>query len=47
MRSHILFDKDLKTLEKTMERDWRLKNGEIEIAEAIEEHDLKDWENIK
>jgi len=36
MRSHILFNKDLKTLEKTLERDWRLKNGEKEIAEAIE-----------
>ena len=47
MRSHIIFNKDLKTLEKTMERDWRIKNGEIEIAEAIEAFDLKDWENKK
>ena len=47
MRSHLLYQMDLKTLEKFNEKQWHISEGRHDIADLIQEHDLKSWESQK
>jgi hypothetical protein len=47
MRSQLLFDMDLKTIEKDMERKWHIREGRLHDADNIQHYDIRPWLKIK
>ena len=47
MRSQTVFDMNLRTKEKDMEREWHIREGRLETAAGIQKFDIDPWMKVK